>query len=155
MAVHLRDVVDADFEVFFALQRDEVASRMAAFGTRDADAMTLAARWKRNAANVTTASKTILDDGAVVGLVASFMVGEERHVTYWIAGSHWGRGVATAALDQFLRLVTARPLHASTAYDNAGSQRVLEKCGFVRCGTERAFADARGEEIDEVFFVLA
>jgi RimJ/RimL family protein N-acetyltransferase len=44
---------------------------------------------------------------------------------------------------------------ASTAGDNVASQRVLERCGFKRTGEqERAFAEARGEEIDEVMFRL-
>jgi RimJ/RimL family protein N-acetyltransferase len=34
------------------------------------------------------------------------------------------------------------------------SQRVLEKCGFRRVGEGRGFANARGEEIDEVLFRL-
>ena len=47
-----------------------------------------------------------------------------------------------------------RPLHASAAFDNAGSMRVLEKCGFQKVGLERAFANARGAVIEEVVFVL-
>jgi RimJ/RimL family protein N-acetyltransferase len=47
-----------------------------------------------------------------------------------------------------------RPLYASAAADNAGSIRVLEKCGFRRTGEVRALAKARGAEITEVFFEL-
>jgi ribosomal-protein-alanine N-acetyltransferase len=155
LAVRLRDVVDGDYPLFFELHRDAVASRMAAFGTRDADAATLAARWKRGIADGTTTSKAIVRQEVVVGLVASFLSGAEMHVTYWIARSQWGEGIASTALAQFLPLVTVRPLHASTAHDNVASQRVLEKCGFTRRGVEKAFANARGEEIDEVFFELA
>jgi RimJ/RimL family protein N-acetyltransferase len=57
-------------------------------------------------------------------------------------------------LTRFLEGVEERPLYARAAADNLGSIRVLEKCGFHRTGTERAFANARGEEIDEAFFVL-
>jgi len=32
--------------------------------------------------------------------------------------------------------------------------RVLEKCGFALSRTERSFANARGEEIEEVVMVL-
>jgi len=150
MPLHLRDVVDSDYTFFFDLQRDDEGAKMAAFGTRDADARALAVRWRRG----TSTTKAIVLDASVVGYVSSFTLGDELHLTYWIARSHWGRGVATAAVEQFLRVMTERPLHASTAHDNVGSQRVLEKCGFVKTGTERAFASARGEEIDEVFFVL-
>ena len=33
---------------------------------------------------------------------------------------------------------------------NVASARVLEKCGLVRMGTNRDFANARGQEIEEV-----
>lgn len=39
--------------------------------------------------------------------------------------------------------------------DNAGSIRVLQKCGFALTGRGRIFAQARGEEIDEVALTLA
>lgn len=65
-----------------------------------------------------------------------------------------GLGIASEALRQFLAELTARPLHARAAKDNAASMRVLERCGFVACGAGRGFAEARGEEIDELIFRL-
>jgi RimJ/RimL family protein N-acetyltransferase len=58
-------------------------------------------------------------------------------------------------LRELLGVVPDRPLYARAAADNAGSVRVLEKCGFVLTGHERGFANARGEEIDEVVLTLA
>jgi RimJ/RimL family protein N-acetyltransferase len=151
--VTLRDILDADWPVFFALQRDEEAARMAGFGTRDPDPDELAARWKRVLAEGTT-QKAVLVGGEVVGFAATFPLEGKPQVTYWIARSHWGRGIATEALSQLLRLVKTRPLYASAASDNAASLRVLQKCGFVIRGSARAFASARGEEIEEVFLEL-
>jgi RimJ/RimL family protein N-acetyltransferase len=48
----------------------------------------------------------------------------------------------------------ARPLYARAASDNAGSIRVLEKCGFTRVGGGRAFAHGRDEETEEVVLRL-
>jgi RimJ/RimL family protein N-acetyltransferase len=48
----------------------------------------------------------------------------------------------------------ARPLYARAASDNAGSIRVLEKCGFTRAGSGRAFAHGRDEETEEVVLRL-
>jgi RimJ/RimL family protein N-acetyltransferase len=79
---------------------------------------------------------------------------DKPQVTYWVDREFWGRGIATAALAQFLTLYRVRPVYASAAADNPGSLRVLEKCGFVRQGMEKSFANARGQEIDEVFLVL-
>jgi RimJ/RimL family protein N-acetyltransferase len=151
--VKLRDVVDSDFTAFFALQRDEEAARMAGFGTRDPDAGELAARWSRVRAEGTT-QKAILVGEEVVGFAATFLLEGRPQVTYWVARSHWGRGIATEALSQLLQHVRTRPLYASAAWDNAASLRVLEKCGFVVRGSARAFASARGEDIEEVFLEL-
>jgi RimJ/RimL family protein N-acetyltransferase len=74
-------------------------------------------------------------------------------VTYWIDRAFWGRGLATAALREFVR-EEPRPLHARVAKDNVGSRRVLEKCGFVLIAEERGFANARGAEIDELVLRL-
>ena len=78
----------------------------------------------------------------------------EREVTYWIDRACWGRGVATAALRGLLAQVPERPLYARAAADNAGSLRVLEKCGFRESARARGYARARGEEIDEVVLTL-
>jgi RimJ/RimL family protein N-acetyltransferase len=152
--IELRDLVDEDIPIFFANHRDPEAARMAAFGTKDQDASALAARWRKYRADGSMTHKTIVVDGEVAGSIATFPLEGKAQVTYWIGRSHWGRGIATEALSRFLELVTTRPLYASAAKDNVGSLRVLQKCGFVVVGSERAFASARGEEIDEVFLEL-
>jgi RimJ/RimL family protein N-acetyltransferase len=66
--------------------------------------------------------------------------GGQTEVTYWIERAAWGKGIATRALALLLELVTTRPLRARAASDNAGSLRVLQKCGFTAVGTETSFA---------------
>jgi RimJ/RimL family protein N-acetyltransferase len=41
------------------------------------------------------------------------------------------------------------------AFDNQGSQKVLEKCGFVKIGTDKGFANARQAEIEEYIYKLS
>jgi RimJ/RimL family protein N-acetyltransferase len=48
----------------------------------------------------------------------------------------------------------ARPLGARVAFDNFGSQRVLEKNGFIRIGSDSGFANARQAEIEEFIYQL-
>lgn len=50
--------------------------------------------------------------------------------------------------------MTERPLYAHVAADNAGSLRVLERCGFEVCSRATAYAPARGAEIDEPVLTL-
>jgi len=48
-----------------------------------------------------------------------------------------------------------RPVYAHAAKDNFGSIRVLQKCGFQIMGYDRNFANARGQEIEEVILQLS
>jgi RimJ/RimL family protein N-acetyltransferase len=75
-------------------------------------------------------------------------------VTYWLGREHWGKGIATRALREFLTIERTRPLFGSAAKDNAASVRVLEKCGFRLAGESRGYANARCAEIDEVLLRL-
>jgi RimJ/RimL family protein N-acetyltransferase len=154
MEIQLRDVSESDFPIFFEYQRDPLSARMAAFGTKDPDPEALAARWKKSLVNDATMQKAIVVDGTVVGFVGSFLHDGQLQVTYWIARDHWGRGIATGALSQLLQCVTSRPIYASAAKDNGGSLRALAKCGFVVRGSSQAFANARGEDVEEVFLEL-
>lgn len=144
-----------DLRALFRNMQDPEAARMAAFLGQDAgDLDTYIAKWTRLLSDPSIHSFTCAEDGVVVGMVSSFLMEGEREVTYWIARSHWGRGLATAALRHLLAHVSERPIFARAASDNAGSVRVLGKCGFRAIGTERAFANARGEEIEETIFRL-
>jgi RimJ/RimL family protein N-acetyltransferase len=153
--IELREMEDADLPILWTHLSDSTGQHVAAF-TRpyhyDREAFDI--HWAKILADPTILSRIVLDDGAVVGHVASFGAPDEREVTYWIGSEHWGRGIATAALMLLLELDHARPMHAQTAADNAGSIRVLEKCGFRVTGGESGFALARDREIDVVSLVL-
>ncbi|MFG3493446.1 GNAT family N-acetyltransferase [Streptomyces sp. NPDC047928] len=153
--VVLRPVVPEDLDRFFTMTGDPEARRMAAFAAEDpADRARFDAHWARVLGSGDL-NRAVLVDGDLAGHAAVYGPPEEREVTYWIDRAYWGRGVATAALSGLLDLVPERPLHARAAADNAGSIRVLEKCGFVVVGHDRGFAHARGEETDEVVLRLA
>lgn len=155
MHIALREVHDSDLPVFFRQMNDPEAVRMAAFTARDpSDWEAFAVHWAKIRASGDVV-RTILGDGDVVGSTAVYGEPGEREVTYWVDRAYWGQGVATAALRALLAEVPDRPLYARAAADNAGSRRVLEKCGFVTSAWARGFARARGEEIDEVVLHLA
>ena len=151
----LRDVTAADLPTIFEHEQDPEGIRMAAFTHEDpSDRDAFMAHWQRLMANETIIKKSIVFDGEVVGHIASWVQDGDREVTYWIDRNHWGKGVATTALQLFLTEVATRPLWARAAKDNVGSVRVLEKCGFETVGHDRGFANARGEEIDELVLKL-
>jgi RimJ/RimL family protein N-acetyltransferase len=151
--VALRPVEDGDLEVFYEHYRDPVASHMAAFIASDPDdRFAFDAKWERIRSNPEITARTILVEGEIAGHIASFVMQGDLEVTYWVGRDHWGRGVATAALDQLLTIVPDRPIYGRAATDNLGSLRVLEKSGFCRIGEDRGFANARGTEVQEAIY---
>jgi RimJ/RimL family protein N-acetyltransferase len=149
--VTLRDVTDADLPVFFEFQRDPVANDMAAFPARGHHAFM--EHWTTNIlGNDSVEKRTILLNGHVVGNIGSFEMNGETLVGYWIGRRHWGLGIATRALALFLAEVDTRPLHAHVVHHNAGSIRVLEKCGFRIVG-EKTIEES-GVQIHEVILRL-
>jgi RimJ/RimL family protein N-acetyltransferase len=149
--VFLREVTAADLPIFFEDQRDPEATAMAAFGARDNDAFM--AHWVTILADETVTTQTILFEGQVAGNVVSWAQDGRRFVGYWIGRKHWGKGLATQALAVFLQMEGERPLYAHVAKHNAGSIRVLEKCGFIVVG-EDTVSDAHGESVEEFIFKL-
>jgi RimJ/RimL family protein N-acetyltransferase len=128
----LREVRDEDLAILFDHQADPEGSAMAAFPSRDRAAFDDHWAWIRMDAS--TVLRTIEVEGRVAGSIGSFPEGERRMVGYWLGPEHWGRGIASKALAEFLAIDEERPLHATVAAHNVASQRVLEKCGFERVG---------------------
>lgn len=102
----------------------------------------------------TVNNQTILIDNIIVGSIAKFVMDGDAEITYWIDRKFWGQGIATKALKEFLSMETTRPIFGRVAFDNFGSQKVLEKCGFLKIGSDRGFANARQEEIEEFIYKL-
>jgi RimJ/RimL family protein N-acetyltransferase len=153
--VALRPVENGDLDAIFEQMRDPEAVRMAAFVGRDPDdRAAFDAHMARIRAGEDTNMVAVTCDGRLVGTIGSFVIEGDTTVTYWIARAEWGRGIAGAALALLVASLDVRPLHASAASDNAGSLRVLQKAGFRVTGTERGYARARGEEIEETVLRL-
>ncbi|GAA4498793.1 GNAT family N-acetyltransferase [Hymenobacter ginsengisoli] len=153
--VKLRPTEKPDLDFFFRFQLDAEANYLAAFtpqdqATRDAYVEKFTRFLRDPAINM----QTILVDELIVGSIAKFEVEEKAEITYWIDRHFWGRGVAAAALKKFLLIEAARPIIGRVAFDNLGSQRVLEKGGFVKIGTDYGFANARQAEIAEFIYKL-
>lgn len=102
----------------------------------------------------TVNNQTILLDNIIVGSIAKFVMEGNPEITYWIDRKFWGQGIATKALKNFLDMETTRPIFGRVAFDNFGSQKVLEKRGFVKIGSDKGFANARQTEIEEFIYKL-
>jgi RimJ/RimL family protein N-acetyltransferase len=153
--VTLREPLETDIPTLFANQSDPDSVRMAAFTSKDpSDFDAYQDWWNRITASPDVTIRTIVSGGDIVGSVLSYGDEVEREVSYWIGREFWGRGIATMALATFLDIDPHRPMLGRTASDNLGSRRVMEKCGFRETTTSRGFANARGEEIEELTFSM-
>lgn len=157
MTVVLRSLEDADLDQLFTWEQDPRAVAMAAFTRADpSDRAAFDRHYQRVRSDPDVTMSAIEDhDGALAGMIASFTIDGERELTYWIDPTRWGRGLASAALDAFVRVEVTRPLHARVAEHNVGSATVLSRSGFVRVGSETSFAPGIGREVVEHIYRLA
>jgi ribosomal-protein-alanine N-acetyltransferase len=153
--VKLRPTEQADLAVLFHFQLDQVATYLAAFMPKDhTDQEAYIKKYTRFLQEPTIHMQTILVEETIAGSIAKFEVQGEAEITYWLDRPFWGKGFATTALTTFLTLESTRPLLGRVAFDNVGSQRVLEKCGFIQIGTDTGFARARQAVIEEFIYKL-
>lgn len=156
MEIVLQPTEIADLEKLFIFQLDEEAIYLAAFTPKDPhDKNAYIEKYTKHLTDATINMQTIKVDNKIVGSIAKFVMEGEAEITYWIDKKFWDRGIATAALKKFLTIENARPIFARAAFDNFGSQKVLEKSGFIRVGADKGFANARRAEIEEFIYKLA
>ncbi|AMR26212.1 GCN5 family acetyltransferase [Hymenobacter psoromatis] len=151
----LRRTEKADLTSFFQFQLDKEANYLAAFtpkGPLNQEAYV--EKFTRFLRDPTITMQTILVGEIIVGSIAKFEMEGDAEITYWLDRSFWNRGIATTALKSFLIMEKTRPVFGRVAFDNVGSQKVLEKCGFVKIGTDKGFANARQAEITEFIYKL-
>jgi ribosomal-protein-alanine N-acetyltransferase len=81
----------------------------------------------------------VADDGSVLGRFNLYDFEDgTANLGYRVAQQAAGRGVATTTVRELCRIAAARhglgTLRAATSHDNAASQKVLTKAGFVPVG---------------------
>lgn len=153
--IKLRPSVVEDINNFFEYQLDQEANYLAAFTAKDPfNKEAYLEKYTRLLHNPTVNMQTIVADNTVIGTVTKFEIDNEAEVAFWIDKPFWGQGVASRALKMFLDIEKKRPVFGHVAFDNFGSQKVLEKCGFVKVRSNIHFANARQTEIEEFVYKL-
>lgn len=154
--LQLRPTTIADLDHLFGFQTEPEGRYLAAFTPKDpTDKAAYITKYTQILGDRTTNNNTILIDNVIVGSVAKFIMEGHAEITYWISRNCWGQGIATRALKKFLEEELTRPIFGRVAFDNFGSQKVLEKCGFVKVGADKGFANARQKEIEEFIYKLS
>ncbi len=145
-----------DLNTLFHFQIDKEGIYLAAFTPNDPnDKNAYIEKYSKFLTDPTINMLTIKLNDEIVGSISKFIMEGENEITYWIDRKFWGQGIATTALKDFLIIEQSRPIFGRVAFDNYGSQKVLEKCGFVKIGTDKGFATARQTEIEEYIFKLS
>jgi len=105
----------------------------------------------------------ILDDsGRVIGRVSlnGIVRGafQSCALSYWVSAGHNGRGFATKAVCALVRVafeeLRLHRVQAETLLHNAGSQRVLERNGFVRYGMAPEYLNIAGRWQDHAMYQM-
>ncbi|AOJ19745.1 GCN5 family acetyltransferase [Burkholderia cenocepacia] len=99
----------------------------------------------RRLAIVDTASGAL---AGTVGLHTVSTANRSAEIAYDLAPSHWGRGIASAVCDAVTAWAFTHGgfmrMQAVVLTSNAGSARVLQKCGYRYEGLLRAYKMVRG-----------
>ncbi len=153
--ITLTKTIASDLHTLFEFQLDKEGIYLAAFTPKDpTDKAAYIEKYSKFLTDPTNNTQTIKVDDQIVGSIGKFVMFGDNEITYWIDRKFWGQGIATMALQAFLEIEKSRPLHGRVAFDNFGSQKVLEKCGFVKIGTDKGFANGRNEEVEEYIYML-
>jgi [ribosomal protein S5]-alanine N-acetyltransferase len=153
--ITLTVTVKEDLNALYQFQLNEEAGFLAAFTPADRyNETAYIERYSKYLTDPKINMRTIRYGNEVVGSIAKYVMEGDAEITYWIDRKFWGQGIGTAALSSFLQIEKTRPLFARVAFDNNGSQKVLEKCGFVGIGKDKGFANARQAEIEEYIYQL-
>lgn len=154
--ITLTKSVNDDLNNFFQFQLDKEANYLAAFTSKDPhDKAAYIEKYTRHLMDPTINTQTIRVNDVIAGSIAKFVIENDAEITYWIDRKFWGMGIATTALNDFLKMEKNRPIYGRVAFDNYGSQKVLEKCGFIKIGKDKGFANARQVEIEEYIYRLS
>lgn len=126
----LRQIVNTDLPILFQQQLEPEAVAMSAYPSKDRGEFMR--HWEGILKNKNVTARAILYKEKVAGHIICWKEGKyEQRVGYWVGKEFWRRGIASAAMAEFLLLVKIRPLFAKVARHNIASQKVLQKNGFT------------------------
>ena len=117
---------------------------------------------ERHRQGITMPSVILDESGRVVGRVTlnDIVRGafQSCHLGYWLSAAANGRGLATAAVRDMIRLafedLGLHRIEAGTLLHNVRSQRVLERTGFVRFGVAPNYLKIAGEWQDHALYQI-
>jgi [ribosomal protein S5]-alanine N-acetyltransferase len=128
--------------------------------THDGHRAVIEAALERYEQGTTVPHVIVTDDGRIVGRITlnEIVRGplQSCSVGYWVSAADNGLGFATAAVRGIMRVafdeLGLHRLQAGTLLHNVGSQRVLERVGFVRYGVAPGYLHIAGKWQDHALY---
>jgi RimJ/RimL family protein N-acetyltransferase len=98
-------------------------------------------------------------DRRLIGSVSHFPLAPGIvEIGYWLGAAHWGHGYAPEAVREVIRYGftsgRVREFRATHVVDNRGSWRVLDRLGFVACGSTTVWSEARQARVQALCYRL-
>jgi [ribosomal protein S5]-alanine N-acetyltransferase len=123
---------------------------------------TIKSALQRYEQGITVPSVILDEEGRVVGRITlnEIVRGafQSCHLGYWLSAAANGRGLATAAARDMIRVAFGdlglHRIQAGTLLHNVRSQRVLERNGFVRFGVAPAYLNIAGQWQDHALYQI-
>lgn len=137
MNISLHPITEADLDILFEFENDPIANKMADFPARKRKAFN--AHWQQKIlTNEKATAQGIWLDDVLVGNVLSWINTDPaaksdpqmRLVGYWIGREYWGQGIATKALEMFLKQFISTPVFAYIDKQNQASLALAYSNGF-------------------------
>ena len=116
--ITLTETVIDDLNAFFKFQLDKEANYLAAFTPKNQnDKTAYLEKYTRHLADPTINMRTIRVNEVTAGSIAKFIMENKAEITYWIDRKFWGQGIASTALNEFLKI--EQTIYGRVAFDNS------------------------------------
>ncbi len=120
MPLTLTKTTPDDLYYLYQIQLDSDANQMTAFTSESGTDFSLyVEKYAKHLADPTISMWTIRLEQRIVGSVAKSVIAGNAGINYWIGKEFRGKGIATDALKQLLKLKTTRPIYGDVAFDNS------------------------------------
>ncbi len=103
--------------------------------------------------------KSLSQDGVIGNVSLEINQNDQWEIGYWLGEPHWGRGLMSEAVTRVVQFAfedaNLPRITSGHFIGNAGSARVLLRCGFEYTGEGRRWCEARSHDVDAMEMELS
>jgi ribosomal-protein-alanine N-acetyltransferase len=147
---------------YFQSNSDELYRNMSDSFPKTLEECQTIVEWFAGSNDKTECARAILLDGKVIGSIAVFfekdIYKKNAEIAYWIGKEYWRHGIMTQTVKQFTQYIFKQydieRIYGKPIAYNKGSQRVLEKAGFVPEGILKHSVCKDGQIFDACMYAI-